>query len=51
MLFQRNTHYWRWVLLFGVVAALISGLLGLVLGMFVSAPRGTGLSAGQQRIL
>jgi hypothetical protein len=51
MFSPRNTQYWVWVLLFGVVLALMSGLLGLVLGMFVSAPRGTGLSAAAQRML
>jgi len=54
MLSQRNTHYWLWFLLFGVVSALvnwsqgngittetlwllITGFLGLVLGLFVPA--------------
>jgi hypothetical protein len=54
MLSQRNTHYWLWFLLFGVVSALVSvsqgngvttetlwllitGLLGLLLGMLVPA--------------
>ena len=54
MLSQRNTHYWLWFLLFGVVSALvnwsqgsgittetlwllITGLLGLLLGLFVPA--------------
>jgi hypothetical protein len=50
MLSQRNTQYWLWVLLFGVISALSSGLLGLVLGLFVSALRGTGLSAVTQRM-
>jgi len=54
MLSQRNTHYWLWFLLFGVVSALvnwsqgngittetlwllITGFLGLILGLFVPA--------------
>jgi len=54
MLSPRNTHYWLWFLLFGVVSALvnwsqgsgittetlwllITGLLGLLLGLFVPA--------------
>jgi hypothetical protein len=54
MLSQRNTHYWLWFLLFGVVSSLvnwsqgngittetlwllITGFLGLILGMFVPA--------------
>lgn len=54
MLSERNTHYWLWFLLFGVVSAqvsasqgqgittetmwlLITGFLGLLLGMFVHA--------------
>jgi hypothetical protein len=54
MLSQRNTHYWLWFLLFGVVSALvnwsqgsgittetlwllITGFLGLILGLFVLA--------------
>ena len=54
MLSPRNTHYWLWFLLFGVVSALvnwsqgsgittetlwllITGLLGLILGLFVPA--------------
>jgi hypothetical protein len=54
MLSERNTHYWLWFLLFGVVSALVSasqgqgitsetlwllitGFIGLILGMFVHA--------------
>jgi len=54
MLSPRNTHYWLWFLLFGVVSALvnwsqgsgittetlwllITGFLGLILGLFVPA--------------
>ena len=54
MLSQRNTHYWLWFLLFGVISSLvnwsqgngittetlwllITGFLGLILGMIVPA--------------
>jgi hypothetical protein len=37
MFSQRLTHYWLWFLLFAVVSALITGFLGLVLGLFVPA--------------